>query len=70
MDIYETIESPDLHGDCLVTLAEVLAPGAPDDARAALQQALELYMLKGNLVSAERTRMRIGETVAVAEGTA
>jgi len=67
--ILDEIESPDLHGDCLVTLAEVLAAAArPDDARAALQEALELYELKGNLVSAERARALV-ELAAVAEQT-
>ena len=56
-----------MRGDCLVTLAEVLATAArPDEARAALEEALELYELKGNLVSAERARA-LAELAAVAE---
>jgi class 3 adenylate cyclase/tetratricopeptide (TPR) repeat protein len=55
VEILQTIEAPDMHGDSLVTLAEVLAPIRPEDARAALLEARELYVLKGNLVSAERT---------------
>jgi class 3 adenylate cyclase/tetratricopeptide (TPR) repeat protein len=54
--IAESIDSPDIQGDCLVTLAEIRrAAGRPEDARAALTQALGLYRLKGNTVSAERT---------------
>ncbi len=53
--LLEGIEAPDLHGDCLVALAEVLtAQDRIDDARAALREAFDLYGLKGNLVSADR----------------
>jgi len=63
-----TIEAPDLRGDCLVTLAEVLvAADRPDEAGAVLQDALDLYVLKGNAVSAERTQALAGELVALAE---
>ena len=56
------IEAPDLHGDCLVALAEVLAAqGRTEDARAALRQAFDLYGLKGNLVSADRVLAIEGE---------
>jgi class 3 adenylate cyclase/tetratricopeptide (TPR) repeat protein len=55
VEMLERIEAPDLHGDCLVALAEVLAEqGRPDDARAALRKAFDLYGLKGNMVSADR----------------
>ena len=55
------VEAPDLRGDCLVTLAEVLATAVgADAARAALHEALELYELKGNLVSAERALRACG----------
>ena len=48
-------ESPDLRGDCLVVLAEVLtASGRRDEARLALREAYDLYTLKGNVVSADR----------------
>jgi len=71
VEALRSIEAPDLRGDCLVTLAEILATAArPDDARAVLEEALELYELKGNVVSAERTRARGGELAVVAEQTA
>jgi class 3 adenylate cyclase/tetratricopeptide (TPR) repeat protein len=61
------IEAPDLRGDCLVTLADVLAAAArPEDTRAALEEAHELYAFKGNLVSAERIRA-LALLVGVAE---
>jgi tetratricopeptide (TPR) repeat protein len=51
----ETIEAPDLHADCLVVLGNVLdAQRRPEEARAALQEAGDLYSLKGNVVSANR----------------
>ncbi|MBM2821974.1 MAG: hypothetical protein HW413_720 [Thermoleophilia bacterium] len=64
------VEAPDLRGDCLVTLAEVLATAVgPDAARAALHEALKLYELKGNLVSAERA-LALAELAVVAEPSA
>ena len=48
----------DAHGD----LAEVLLlAGKPAEAAAALEQALERYERKGNLVMAERTRTRLAD---------
>jgi class 3 adenylate cyclase/tetratricopeptide (TPR) repeat protein len=47
-----------VHGDALLDLAEVLAL-AGKDARPELEQALALYERKGNLVMAERTRLRL-----------
>jgi class 3 adenylate cyclase/tetratricopeptide (TPR) repeat protein len=48
-------ESPDLRGDCLMVLAEILtASGRSDEARLALREAYDLYTLKGNVVSADR----------------
>jgi len=35
--------------------------GKPDEAAAALEQALERYERKGNLVSAQRSRTRLAE---------
>jgi tetratricopeptide (TPR) repeat protein len=46
------------HADGLLDLAEVLAL-AGQDARGELEQALALYERKGNLVMAERTRVRL-----------
>jgi class 3 adenylate cyclase/tetratricopeptide (TPR) repeat protein len=59
------IESPDLRGDSLVTLAEIVAKASRrDEAREILQEAHAQYMLKGNLVSAERTLARLDELAA------
>ena len=67
VEVLTSIEAPDMRGDCLVTLAEVLATAArPDEARAALEEALELYERKGNLVSADRARA-LAELAARAE---
>ena len=47
-------------GDANADLAEVLLlAGKPDEASAALEQALESYARKGNLVSARRARTRL-----------
>jgi hypothetical protein len=46
-----------LRGDALMDLAEVLrAPGRETDAAPFVEQALELYEQKGNVVAAERAR--------------
>jgi len=51
-----------LQGDALCDLAEVLADaGEPDEAGAALQQALARYERKENIVMAERVRARLAE---------
>jgi hypothetical protein len=64
----EGIESLDLRGDCLVTLAHVVAAaGRQDEVRTTLEQALDVYTAKGNLVSAERTRELVRELAPVAE---
>lgn len=50
------------HGDAYADLAEVLLlAGKADEAAAALEQALERYERKGNLVMAERARARLME---------
>jgi tetratricopeptide (TPR) repeat protein len=51
------------HADALIDLADVLALAA-QDPRAELDRALALYERKGNLVMAERTRMRRTELMA------
>jgi class 3 adenylate cyclase/tetratricopeptide (TPR) repeat protein len=67
----QEIESPDLRGDCLVTLAEVLAAaGRLDEARATLEAAAHEFTLKGNVVSAERALDRHDALLAVAQPTA
>ncbi|TMM33197.1 MAG: guanylate cyclase [Actinobacteria bacterium] len=60
--LVHNIESPDLQGDCLVVLAEVLAAaGRRDEACHVLREACDLYRLKGNVISAERTHALEGE---------
>ena len=55
----------DGQGDAYVDLAEVLLlVGKSDEATSALEQALERYERKGNLVSAQRTRARVAELPA------
>ncbi len=52
----------DEQGDAYADLAEVLLLGGErDDAAAALEQALERYERKGNLVSSQRTQARVAE---------
>jgi len=54
-------------GEANAALAEVLVcAGKADEATAALERALERYERKGNLVSAEHTRTRLGELRAEA----
>ena len=54
-------------GDMYADLAEVLSlAGRPEEAAEALEQALERYERKGNLVMAERTRARLAELNATA----
>ena len=52
-------------GDAYADLAEVLLlSGKADEAAAALEQALERYERKGNLVMAQRMRDRLAAVVA------
>jgi class 3 adenylate cyclase/tetratricopeptide (TPR) repeat protein len=56
-----TTDALNLHGDALMALAEVLrAAGRPDHAAAAVQQALDRYARKGNLVSARAAESLLG----------
>ena len=58
--IAERTDGLNLQGDALCDLAEVLAAaGKPDEADAALQQALARYERKENLVMAERVGARL-----------
>ena len=51
-----------MQGDAHADLAEVLMLGGkPDEAHVALEQALDRYERKGNLVSANRTETRLAE---------
>jgi tetratricopeptide (TPR) repeat protein len=60
--ICEETDMLDAQGDVYSDLADVLRlTGKPDDAAAALEQALERYERKGNVVSAQRTRERLAE---------
>jgi class 3 adenylate cyclase/tetratricopeptide (TPR) repeat protein len=55
------------HGDAYADLGEVLLlAGKPEDAAAALEQALERYERKGSIVQAERARVRLAEVRAEA----
>ena len=52
----------DPQGDAYADLGEVLLlTGKPDEAAAALEQALERYERKENVVMAERVRARLAE---------
>jgi class 3 adenylate cyclase/tetratricopeptide (TPR) repeat protein len=52
----------DAQGDAYADLAEVLLlVRKPDEAAAALEQALDRYQRKGNLVSAQRVQTRLAE---------
>jgi hypothetical protein len=54
-------------GDTYADLGEVLLlTGKPDEAAAALEQALERYERKGNLVKAQRVQARLAELQAAA----
>ncbi len=60
--IGEETDMLDAQGDAYADLAEVLLlAGQPDEAAAALEQALERYERKGNLVSAGHARARLAE---------
>jgi class 3 adenylate cyclase/tetratricopeptide (TPR) repeat protein len=62
--ISETTEDPTGQGDAYTELAEVLVLlEKRDEATAALEQALERYERKGNLVMAARTRERLAAAV-------
>ena len=58
----EETDMLDAQGDTHADLAEVLLlAGKPDEAAAALEQALERYERKGNLVSTQRARARLAD---------
>jgi class 3 adenylate cyclase len=60
--LIERTDGLNYQGDALCDLAEVLhAAGRTDEARATLEQALERYERKRNLVMAERARKTLGE---------
>jgi tetratricopeptide (TPR) repeat protein len=60
--ILNPTQSLDSRAESLVDLGTVLElVGKPDDARAALERALDLYERKGNVVMAERMRARLSE---------
>jgi tetratricopeptide (TPR) repeat protein len=63
--IIERTDGLTFQGDALSDLAEVLtAGGRSDEAAAALEQALDRYERKRNLVLARRTRARLAELQA------
>ena len=54
-----------LQGDAFCDLAEVLSlPGKIDEAEVALEQALERYERKRNLVMSDRVRAKLATTAA------
>jgi tetratricopeptide (TPR) repeat protein len=60
--IGEETDMLDAQGDAYADLAEVLSlAGRPRGAIEALEQALERYKRKGNLVSAQRAQVRLAE---------
>ena len=60
--IGEKTDMLDAQGDTHADLAEVLLlVGEPDEAAAALEQALARYERKGNLVSTQRAQTRLVE---------
>jgi tetratricopeptide (TPR) repeat protein len=60
--ITERTDALNLQGDALCDLASVLtAAFRNDEAAAALEQAVDRYERKGNLVMARRVRERLGE---------
>ena len=62
VEIADGTDVLDMQGDAYADLAEVLLlAGGRDDAVAALEQALERYERKENLVMAERARTRLAE---------
>ena len=65
--IGEETDMLDAQGDVYADLAEVLLLAAkPDEAAAALEQALARYERKGNLVSTQRAQTRLAELRAAA----
>ena len=65
--IGEETDMLDAQGDAYADLAEVLAlAGKPDEAAAALEQAVERYERKGNIVSTQRAQTRLAEIRAAA----
>ena len=63
--IAETTDFLNDQADAYANLAEVLQlNGKADEAKAALEQALQRYERKGNLVMARRTRDRLAAAVA------
>jgi len=65
--VCEATDMLNAQGDVYGDLAEVLSvAGKPDEAAAALEQALGCYERKGNLVSTQRTRTRLTEVLHAA----
>jgi tetratricopeptide (TPR) repeat protein len=68
--IGEETDMLDAQGDAYSDLGEVLVlVGKPGDAATALEQALERYKLKGNIVSTQRARSRLAEIRAAARAS-
>ena len=58
--LIKTTDQPDVQGEALAGLAEVLAAaGKPTEAAASLREAISLFDAKGNAVSAGRARLAL-----------
>jgi tetratricopeptide (TPR) repeat protein len=65
--IGEKTDMLNMQGDAYLDLGEVLVlAGRPDEAVAALEQAIERYERKGNLVSSRRAQTHLAEIRAEA----
>jgi tetratricopeptide (TPR) repeat protein len=70
VELAAATDALDLHGNALVDLADTLSlAGRNQEAATCVAEALRLYELKGNDVSAERARARLaGASVTASEG--
>jgi class 3 adenylate cyclase/tetratricopeptide (TPR) repeat protein len=66
VEIIRGSEEPEAQAEALLTLAEILGrTRRPSEAEAAGQEALDLFVAKGNVVAAERARAFLDEVVRV-----
>jgi hypothetical protein len=70
VELAAATDALDLHGNALLALADTLAlAGRKEEAAECVVDALSLYELKGNDVSAERARARLADmSVTASEG--
>jgi chaperonin cofactor prefoldin len=68
--IGEETDMLNFQGDAYMDLGDVLVfVGKPDEAVAALEQAVERYERKGNVVSTQRARARLAEISTAARAS-